>query len=316
MKFIFKICISIVALSLILTAFTGCDFWNDIKTQLNGETEDYTLTKGYTYHDTDDVTQVSLIHSGEENGFKYKLYSDHVEITGYIGIETDVVIPSVIEETDVTTIAKNAFHQSAITSVKIPDTVTEIREAAFYDSKSLLEVTFGKNVITVGKYAFFGCESLTAVYLNDGLKFIKEYAFNSCFTIDSIVIPNSVEEIGDHAFYLCKSMYKIFIPENVSKFGEDVFVRCHENFKIYAPIDSIAQIYAQDNGILYVECYTYLEDSYNSDTNDTHASYDDEHNHGDTEDTSDTTDPTDVTDTTEPTTQGNQDSTTTQTTIQ
>lgn len=309
MKTAFKICTLIVAVTLVLTAFSGCDFWNDIKSQISGDTEDYTLTKGYTYHDTDDVTKVSLIHSGQINGFKYKLYSDHVEITGYTGAETDIEIPSTIEETPVTEIAKNAFHQSGITSVKIPDTVTEIREAAFYDSKSLLEVTFGKGVLTVGKYAFFGCDKLSSVYLNDGLKVIKEYAFNSCSSIDSIVIPDSVEEIGDHAFYLCRAMFKVFVPENVTKFGEDVFVRCHENFKIYAPINSTAQAYAQDNSILYVECYSYLEESYNSDTNDADVSYDDEHGHGNT---TDTTDPAGTTDNT---TVNTQESTTAQTTV-
>lgn len=311
MKNIFKIFIAIVAVSLVLTAFTGCDFLNS----LSGDTEDYTLTKGYTYHDTDEVTQVSLIHSGQTDGFKYKLYSDHVEITGYTGAETDVEIPSTIEETPVTEIAKNAFHQSGITSVKIPDTVTEIREAAFYDSKSLLEVTFGKGVLTVGKYAFFGCDNLSSVYLNDGLKSIKEYAFNSCFSIDSIVIPDSVEEIGDHAFYLCRAMFKIYIPETVTNFGEDVFVRCHENFKIYAPANSAAQAYAQENSTLYIECNNYLEESYNSDVNDTSASLGDDHDHGDGDhDDEETTDTTTASGATETTTSV-QESTTAQTTV-
>lgn len=289
MKRSFKICILLVAISLLLSLFTGCEFWDNIVNQLGGDTEDYTLTKGYTYHDTDDETKISYIHSGEENGFKYKLYSNYVEITGYTGSETDIEIPSYIEETPVTEIGKNAFQQSHITSVKIPDTVIEIREAAFYDAKRLLEVTFGRDVQVVGKYAFFGCESLVGVYLNDSLRVIKEYAFNSCYSLDSIVITDGVDEIGDHAFYLCKSMYKAFVPGNVTKFGNDVFGRCHENFKIYAPMSSPAYNYAQSSSLLYIECYSYLEQVYNEDTNDADVSYgDDDHNHGE-ESTEETT---------------------------
>ena len=153
----------------------------------------------------------------------------------------------------------------------------------------MLEVTFGNSVQTVGKYAFFGCESLVGVYLNDGLKTIREYAFNSCYALESIVITDGVEQIGEHAFYLCKSMYKAFVTGNVSQFGDDVFGRCHENFKIYAPMSSPAYNYAQSSALLYVECYSHLEQAYNEDTNDADVSYgDDEHNH-DGENTEETT---------------------------
>lgn len=289
MKRSFKICILLAAISLLLSLFTGCEFWDNIVNQLGGDTEDYPLTKGYTYHDTDGTTKISYIHSGEENGFKYKLYSNYVEITGYTGTETDIEIPSYIEETPVTEIGKNAFYQSHITSVKFPDTVIEIREASFYDAKRLLEVTFGKNVQVVGKYAFFGCESLDAVYLNDSLKFIKEYAFNSCYSLESIVIPDGVEEIGEHAFYLCKSMYKAFVPGNVTTFGDDVFGRCHENFKVYAPMSSPAYNYAKSSALLYIECNSHLEQAYNEDTNDAEVSYGDDGHDQDDETTTETT---------------------------
>lgn len=274
----------IIAVCLTLSVLTGCEFWDNIVNQIGGDTEDYTLTKGYTYHDTQDATKVSFIRSGEVDSFKYKLYSNYVEITGYTGSETDIEIPAYIEGTPVTEIGNNAFHLSEITSVRIPDTVVEIQDAAFYEAKRLLEVTFGSSVTVVGKYAFFGCESLDAVYLNDALRVIKEYAFNSCSSLESIVITDGVEEIGEHAFYLCQSMYKAFVPGNVSKFGNDVFGRCNENFKIYAPMSSPAYNYAQSNMLLYVECNSHLEQSYNEDTNDADVSYgDDDHDHGEGE---------------------------------
>ena len=281
MKRTFKIGIMIVAISLFLSVLTGCDFWNNISKQLGGDEVDYTLTNGYTYKDNDGTTKVSVIRNGEENGFKYILYSNHVEITGYTGLETDVEIPTEIEGTPVTAIGKNAFEKTNITSVKMPDTLIEICDYAFYEAKSLLEVTLGENVQRVGKSAFFGCSSLGAVYLNDTLKIIDEYAFNSCSLLESIVITDSVEKIGTHAFYMCTSMYKVFLPGSVRELGEDVFVRCHQNFKIYAPLSSSAHNYALTNSVMYIECYTYLEQAYNEDTNDTDVSYgDDEHDHG------------------------------------
>ena len=280
MKRCFKIFILIEAVCILLSALAGCEFWDNIVNQIKPDTEDYTLTKGYTYEDTQGTTKVSYIHSGEVDGFKYKLYSNYVEITGYTGTETDIEIPAYIEETPVTEIGKNAFHGSQITSVKIADTVMEINDAAFYEADRLLEVTLGRNVAIIGKYAFFGCESLNAVYLNDALRVISAYAFNSCSSLESIVITDGVEEIGEHAFYLCKAMYKAFVPGNITEFGNDVFGRCHENFKVYAPMSSPAYLYTQSSGLLYIECNSYLESVYNEDTNDADVSYgDDEHDH-------------------------------------
>ncbi|MBR5272492.1 MAG: leucine-rich repeat domain-containing protein [Clostridia bacterium] len=282
MKRLIKICIFIVILTLIASIFTGCEFWDNVKNQLQGgDTDDYTLTKNFTYNsNSNEPTKVIYMHQGEENGFKYKLYSDHAEIIGYKGEETDIVIPERIESIPVTIIAKNAFHQSNITSVQISNSVTEIGDGAFYEAKRLLQVTFGENVQVIGKYAFFGCDSLDGVYLNNTLREIKEYAFNSCLSLESIVITDSVESIGDHAFYLCQSMFKVFIPGSVMQMGDDVFGRCHQNFKIYAPASSVAHNYALQNSTLFIECYTHLEESYNDDTNDVDVSYDDEHEHG------------------------------------
>lgn len=280
MRRVFKIGIAIVAISVFLSMLTGCDFWDNISKQLGGDKDNYTLTNGYTYKDNDGTTKVSVIRNGEENGFKYTLYSNRVEITGYTGLKTDIEIPEEIEGTPVTAIAKNAFEKADITSIKMPDTLTEIGDYAFYEAKSLLEVTMGENVQRIGKSAFFGCSDLSAVYLNDTLKIIDEYAFNSCTSLECIVIPDNVETIGDHAFYMCNSMFKVFLPGSIRELGEDVFVRCHQNFKIYAPMSSTAHNYALTNSILYIECYTYLEQSYNEDTNDSDVSYgDDDHNH-------------------------------------
>lgn len=287
MKRTFKIGIAIVAISLFLSVLTGCDFWDNISKQLGADEPSYTLTNGYTYKDNDGTTKVSVIRNGEENGFKYILYSNRVEITGYTGVETDIEIPAEIEGTPVTAIGKNAFEKTNITSIKMPDTLIEICDYAFYEATSLIEVTLGENVQRVGKSAFFGCSSLGAVYLNNALKIIDEYAFNSCTVLESIVITNSVEKVGDHAFYMCTSLFKAFLPGSIRELGEDVFVRCHQNFKIYAPMSSAAHNYALNNSIMYIECYTYLEQAYNDDTNDVDVSYDDEHEHnGDGEENS------------------------------
>jgi len=62
-------------------------------------------------------------------------------ITGYSGSDTQVIIPSSIDNIQVTVIGARAFRGSKITSVIIPATITTIRDNAFSDT-NLNSVTF------------------------------------------------------------------------------------------------------------------------------------------------------------------------------
>ena len=104
---------------------------------------------------------------------------------------------------DVTTIGEKAFGYSSLTSVAIPDSVTEIGVQAFYYCSRLTSVTIGDSVTTIGNCAFGWCESLTSVTIGDSVTTIGDYAFSNCDSLTSVTIPDSVTTIGNYAFYGC-----------------------------------------------------------------------------------------------------------------
>jgi hypothetical protein len=61
----------------------------------------------------------------------------------------------------VTRIADEAFKGTAVTSVIVPDTVTELGWFAFADCTSLTSVTLPASVASIGYGAFDGCPNLT-----------------------------------------------------------------------------------------------------------------------------------------------------------
>ena len=94
-------------------------------------------------------------------------------------------------------IGKGAFQETILTSVILPDTVTEVGESAFKDCKSLTKVVMGNKVTKIGTSAFCGDTGLTSVTFNEGLLTIGSGAFESCTNLAAkIVIPSTVTAIN------------------------------------------------------------------------------------------------------------------------
>jgi hypothetical protein len=114
-----------------------------------------------------------------------------------------------------TTINNDAFRNTGLTSVTIPNTVTSIRGSAFMECRSLTSVTLPNNLnfTTITRGVFQDCTDLESIVLPDTVTTIEMEAFrNSGLT--SIVLPDSVTSIGNDAFRDCLSLTSVTFPDN------------------------------------------------------------------------------------------------------
>ncbi|SHK66092.1 leucine-rich repeat protein [Hespellia stercorisuis] len=86
-----------------------------------------------------------------EGHFYYHVHDGYMSISGYLGRETEVVIPSNIAGKPVSEIEDHAFDGcNTLKSITVPDTVTRIGESAFTGADSLEKVisqTEGVNIV-------------------------------------------------------------------------------------------------------------------------------------------------------------------------
>lgn len=165
-----------------------------------------------------------------DDGFEYIVLEDGtIEVTGYKGTETELVIPSQIDGKPVTSIGEcfawGISNSEAVTAITIPDTVTRIKTAAFL-GLGITSVTIPKGVKEINNEVFSGCANLKNVILPEGVTKIGRDAFSQCSSLEGITIPDSVTSIGDSAFYLCTSLKSITIPEGVTSIGISAFQDC------------------------------------------------------------------------------------------
>ncbi len=118
--------------------------------------------------------------------FMYSMYDNRVTVSGFAGEFTPgeaLEIPAKIEGMDVVAIAEYAFYNcSGLTSVTIPDSVTNIGASAFAGCSNLTEVVIPGSVWNIGAGAFADCTGMRRVEVAKTLQGIVETrgVFNGC----------------------------------------------------------------------------------------------------------------------------------------
>lgn len=141
--------------------------------------------------------------------------------------------------TKVTGIADQAFQNSNITSVVIPDSVVAIGENAFLDCASLTSVKLserldgGNEQYTIGHNAFRQCTSLTSIDIPEIVNRMGESVFRSCTSLTSATIGATL--MGDNTFMDCTNLSSVTIRDSVTGFGVSVFQNCTSLTSIVIP---------------------------------------------------------------------------------
>ena len=113
--------------------------------------------------------------------------------------------------TGVKSIAMQAFKDcKSLTSLILPDTVTELGRASVVDTYS----------------PFRGCTALESIHIPIGMTYIPP--FRNCTALREINIPESVTTLANSngIFYGCTSLSLTSLPSGITAFGTDCFYNC------------------------------------------------------------------------------------------
>ena len=124
-------------------------------------------------------------------------------------------------------IGKCAFKGcSGLTSLTLPDGITEIGDEAFEYCSGLTSLTLPDGITEIGSSAFFGCSGLTSLTLPAGITEISSSAFNRCSGLTSLTLPANIKRIGESAFENCSGLTSLNLPAGITTIGSSAFYGC------------------------------------------------------------------------------------------
>lgn len=209
-------------------------------------------------------TRAELSTAPASADFEYRALEDGtLEITNYLGTDSEVTVPAAIDGKTVTSIAAaddaywvfawqdENYDFQCPSVIHLPDTVTNIGDFAFAFCSDLTDVNIPNGVTHIGDYAFSGCEGLTEITVPDSVTSMGCEVFDSCTALETVVLPDSLTEIPRGTFIFCESLQNVTLPSGLTAIGDDMFNGCTSLTSIVIPetVTSIGQNAFYDTGL-------------------------------------------------------------------
>lgn len=135
-------------------------------------------------------------------------------VVGYKGDEAEIVIPQ-SQGKGISFVGDRLFSgHPEITSVKMPDTVTDLGEFLFDGCLNLRHIELPPNLKYLWGYTFVRC-GIEEIVLPDSLTFIPPFAFKDCKNLKKIVCGKGMKKIHAWAFGGCDKLEQMLCGPGV-----------------------------------------------------------------------------------------------------
>lgn len=118
-----------------------------------------------------------------------------------------------------------SFNGSGLSSVILPDNMTELPVGAFAGCQYLKTLTLPSNLVTISADAFYG-SGIETLILPNTVTSIEMYAFRYCHSLYEIVLSDALETIGSNCFEQCTSLKKLELPNGFTTLGGQALLGC------------------------------------------------------------------------------------------
>lgn len=183
---------------------------------------------------TSPIVIPSTVQSIGDHAFKWNSSVDYIAPSAL----TDLTFA---KDSQLKEIGREAFYETNIQSISLPNGLKTIGNLAFYQCRNLSTVSIPSSTTSIGEAAFRGCISLSQIVLPNGLETIQKNTFEGCTSLSNLVLPENIKTIGSGAFGSCTSLTEVFYPNGLQTIDEYAFQNCNNLGYVYIP-ESVSTI--------------------------------------------------------------------------
>lgn len=141
------------------------------------------------------------------------------------------------------------FYGCKLSTLKLPNSITEIKNYAINYMRYLTSLDFGtgvrvlgsysvanndkleqltipNNVTTLGANVFNGNNKLKSIILSDNITVIPDHAFTNCYLLENFTLPSQLSGIGPNAFQYCRKLTNMELPNSIQTISSYAFYDC------------------------------------------------------------------------------------------
>ena len=133
-------------------------------------------------------------------------------------------------------------------AIELPEGLTDLGGMAFANT-GLHEITLPESIVTISNDSFKQSESLSSIIIPDTVETVADGAFAGCVSMTDFPIHSTgaITYIGKNAFAGCTGLTEITIPETVNYIGSTAFNDCTNVEELVLPHN--ATLYEDDANI-------------------------------------------------------------------
>ena len=139
----------------------------------------------------------------------------------------------------VTEIGNIAFYNRKIASVKLPERLKKICNAAFADT-DISALEFPASLTELDEGALCGMPRLKSITIPGTVKNIPHLLLANNKSLTTAVLPQNVNEMGKGVFIDCTALTSVTLPQNITALPESTFENCKSLTRLDIP-DSVTK---------------------------------------------------------------------------
>ena len=141
-------------------------------------------------------------------------------------------------------------NSKALEKIKLPSGLTELPPYLFSGCSALTKITMPNSVSAFSEGLFKNCESLPEIPFRAGITELPESVFEGCTSLKALVIPPTVKRIDSKAVANCTSLESVVFPAALEFIADDAFDGCNSLHNIRLDGEN-KLFYIGEDGCLY-----------------------------------------------------------------